>query len=301
MELLERQMVGAGLTVPARGPKAKWYMKWVTTGVCTLENDRPTQKVLGPSPRFHINRGINAWHRCPRPDAGPPTNPPANTIDVYITVSTQRCTWAAVGVTGGDGLHNARATVAFEAVAPSHAPNQCGEATALLNTLKILDSPQYASRPVTIHTSPDLSQRIAGVSHSQKLFREIKTAWSSSKTQRNNQLWLSAPRHYPGRHDWKDRAEALASHCKPPEVWGSAATLFPQAPIAAPPTADSCAICLEDFPDPFPTPAPSSRCQNMFTCSHSVCRTCDSHIQHSANAKCPLCRADRLHWNTPGQ
>ena len=300
MTLLERQMVGAGLTIPARGPTAKWYMKWVTTGVCTLENGRPRQQVLGPSPKLHINRGINAWHRCPRPDAAPPTNPPANTIDVYVTVSTQRRTWAAVGVTGGDGLHNTRATIAFEAAAPSHTPNQCGEATAVLNTLRLLDNPQYASHPVTIHTSADLAKRIAGVDQSQKLFREIKTAWYTSQTQRNHQLWISAPRHNPGRHSWTDRAEALATLCNPPEVWGIAATLFPQAPIAAPPAADSCAVCLEDFPDPFPTPANSSRCHNMFTCSHAVCRTCDRDIQHSANARCPLCRADRLYWNTPG-
>ena len=141
MVLLERHMVGAGLTVPARGPTAKWYMKWVTTGVCTLENDWPRQQVLGPRPRLHVNRGIDAWHRPPRPDAAPPTHPPANTIKVYVTVSTHQRTWAAVGVTGGDGLHNARATVAFEAAAPSHTPNQSGEATAILSTLKLLDTP----------------------------------------------------------------------------------------------------------------------------------------------------------------
>ena len=101
MVLLERHMVGAGLTVPARGPTAKWYMKWVTTGVCTLENDWPRQQVLGPRPRLHVNRGIDAWHRPPRPDVAPPTHPPANTIKVYVTVSTHQRTWAAVGVTGG--------------------------------------------------------------------------------------------------------------------------------------------------------------------------------------------------------
>ena len=239
--------------------------------------------------------------QTPRPDVAPPTqHPPANTINVYVTVSTHQRTWAAVGVTGGDGLHNARATVAFEAAAPSHTPNQSGEATAILSTLKLLDTPQYASCPVTLHTSADFAERIAGVCQPQTLFREIRDAWSSSRGQRNNQLWLSAPRRDPGRHSWADRAEAIASLCKPPEVWGIATALSPRAPVAAPPAADACAICLEDFPDPFPNPSLTSRSHNMFTCRHSVCRACDTRVQRHDNSRCPLCRAERIHWNTLG-
>ena len=161
-----------------------------------------------------------------------------------------------MAVTGGDGLHNETASITFEAAAPSRMQSQSGsrEATAVLSTLKLLDAPQYATHPVTLHASVRLTERIAGVQQDQTLFREVRHAWSASSAQRQQSLWISAPRYCPGRHSWMRRAEALAEHCQPPKVWGEATTLLPQAAVAPPPAGDECSVCYEEFPDPFPTP-----------------------------------------------
>ena len=69
-------------------------------------------------------------------------------------------------------------------------------------------------------------------------------------------------------------------------------------------TDHNCPVCLDAMASPWPSPDAKSRApRGRWACdqhaNHAVCRGCDAHVQHSANDKCPLCRAARRVYMTP--
>ena len=115
-------------------------------------------------------------------------------------------------------------------------------------------------------------------------------------------VWIAG---YDARrtHPWGERAQAMVHLAQRHGFWGRLpagwAAASPQAESVAPwATERECPVCFDDFSDDLPTPDGLSRAPpGRWACAvhlHTVCRACDAHIQGSANARCPLCRADRL-------
>ena len=289
-------MRAAGCTVPADGPVAKWTAAWVATGVCTRNGPtRLTQHILGPSPPIALVEGASLHRGAPRPDLAPPLVPAPAAIQAYLAFNAQ--TWCLVAVSGGDGTYDDAAHITFEVAQklPGLAPAATEALIAAHQALRRLGPPV----PTTLRCAPAVAALAGGLTPHASDYRAVRREWESTVALRP--LTLSATTH---QHAWMERASAIAAHCRPDRTWGQA---LPPAP-AAPPTLDQCSICLDDFTDLFPTPAPHSCCPARFSCTHAVCRSCDWTLQRNAGplaaqaGRCPLCRAPRtaLTFDRPG-
>ena len=144
----------------------------------------------------------------------------------------------------------------------------------------------------TLRCPPTLTALAGGLTPAAVDYRAVRREWETTAALRP--LTLSAATR---QHAWMERAEAIAQHCRPDRTWGPA---LPPVP-AAPPTLDQCSICLDDFTDVFPTPAPRSRCPSRFSCAHAVCRNCDWTLQrNTTNAGSSRAPRTALTFERPG-
>ena len=165
----------------------------------------------------------------------------------------------------------------------------------------------HASAPLVIRVTPSTAASVSGICPAElnALYGKLRSMWLEQTEKRLDRLWLAGG-PVLGAYPWADRASALARHGEG-GTWGSTSARWATIPPAPPPpgSGDTCSVCFDDFSDPFPLPDRSARAPGwLFACElHATCIDCDedqqrSHIAHGTQAsfRCPLCRADRLHW-----
>ena len=177
---------------------------------------------------------------------------------------------------------------------------------AAIEALDALAGGAGAAAPLVVRAPWDYAEVLMGLCPDtlRGLYRRFRAAWDAASAARAGQLWLTAYTSERGC-TWADRVTALARHAHLGVV-GGPAPAWAAARRAPPPrgAGDRCAICLDDFSDPFPSPAPDSRAADwLFGCAHAVCSSCDASEQHRhAHAapgtvyRCSLCRAPRAVW-----
>ena len=296
-KLLERRMRGAGLDIPANSPTAKWHAAWTDSGICTvLHSGRVQQHVLGDAPLMvTVTAATAAGRDPPRPDWAPPVNLPQHTVTVYLNGRARRAqgsssVWSAVGVVGGDGIHDEAAHLAFEAGAPTEATGLASIAQEALHNAQRLTQVGAA---IHVRAPPWMATILAGLDGGAS-YGPIAREWETTRATRAGWLTRAAP--YDNL-PWADRALTIAELCAPGKAWGAAGPAYAMGPWASPPVSTVCAICIDDYDDVLPATgmlAPTAA--GHFACTHALCRACDLRVQRSQNTKCPMCRAPRLHW-----
>ena len=314
-ELLQRQMRKAGLPASscfgATSPLSRWREVWEHARICTggatlVQHLLPDQPLTPMTPAD----GLAARRLCPRTECAPPDALPPTTVQVYVAARSDGFSFGLTFVQGGDVEYDLAAQ--HEADAAGRVPSDARTPTAasLFAAIAALDVlAADGPRPVVLRFADEGAGAIAcgawQPSSDRRLQAALETRLRAARQRLGHPVWLAGFRS-DCLMPWGERATAAASYGGSHGHWGrlppTLATADPVAP-ATPPwwdddTDHNCPVCLDAMASPWPSPDAKSRApRGRWSCdqhaNHAVCRSCDAHVQHSANDKCPLCRAAR--------
>ena len=256
---------------------------------------------------------------CLRPDWAPPQVIPAACVQLYVAPSHSSDSFGVAVVLGGDAeldasaVHladgAARLTLATRDPLYRGASQRSALHATLAATVTALEmlAAQGGDAPVLLRIAdPRAMAVVVGVMAPprdvSRLAASVLTRLRAAQADRTH-VWVAGfdlDRPYP----WGERAQALAGYSAEHGCWGQLPAQYAaaqQAPLVPPWTDELCCpVCLEFYDDLWPAAAGVSRAPSgRWACSHAVCRACDPQLQHGANSRCPMCRADRRVFMQP--